>query len=183
MLNLLRFDNRVWLLWAVWILLLPLKWIFAAAAAACIHEVCHIAAVLLLGGRVRGITVAPLGAVIEVEGVHGYREILCTLAGPVGSFLLMSLIHRFPLLGLCGLVQGVFNLLPVYPLDGGRALAGFLEATVPNQAGMISLWIERIVFFLLMALVIFVSLRYSLGFFPVMFCVLMIINARLRKRP
>ena len=118
-----RLDDRVWILWAVWILLIPAPWLLGAVAAACVHEMGHILAVLLLGGSVHRIVIGPFGAKIHAAGIDGYREAFCALAGPLGSFLCLLVIRRFPVLGLCALVQGSFNLLPIYPLDGGRALS------------------------------------------------------------
>lgn len=119
----IRLDDRVWILWAIWILLIPGRWLFGAAAAACVHEAGHVLAVVLLGGKLQWILIGPFGAKIRAEGIEGYREALCALAGPVGSFLCLLLIRKFPVFGLCALVQGIFNLLPVYPLDGGRVLS------------------------------------------------------------
>ena len=179
----LRFDERVWLLWAVWILLLPLKWLVAVVVSACVHEVFHISAVLLTGGTVRCVRVMPLCTVIEVERIGCCQEIICALAGPAGSFLLLAVVHYFPLLGLCGLIQGVFNLLPVYPMDGGRALRCILECAFPHRAVYMFDWIERITLFLIFLLSLLISVYYSLGSWPVLLCILAIMNALLRKRP
>ena len=64
----------------------------------------------------------PGGAAIDAVLPGQGRELLAVLAGPVGSLLLLGVHRWFPRLALCGLVQGLFNLLPVRPLDGGRAL-------------------------------------------------------------
>lgn len=181
--SLIRTDERVWLFWAALLLLLPLNWLLAAATAACIHEAAHLAAVRLLGGRIRQIRLEPFGAVIEAEGIGGPQEALCALAGPLGSLLLVLVIHRVPLLGLCGLIQGVFNLLPVYPMDGGRTVLRLLEAVIPEQADRVTAIIEIAVFFLLLGVTVLGAIRYSLGCFPVFFCILAIGRAILRKRP
>ena len=178
-----RLDDRLWLLWAVLILVLPLKWLLCAVLAAAVHELFHIGTVCLLGGRIRGIRIAPLGAVIAAEEISGYREALCALAGPAGSFLMVLLIRRFPVLGLCALVQGSFNLLPVYPMDGGRAVRCLLEAACPLRAVKTAAVIEITVLFGLLAAVVGASVRYSLGWYPTVVCILAILNAILRKRP
>ncbi len=118
----IRLDDRIYLHWALLLLLLPVQWILAMAIAAAFHELCHMAAVHAVGGRVNSLKVLPFGAVMVVEEISGLKEGFCALAGPLGSFLLVLFIRPFPVLGICGLVQGLFNLLPVYPMDGGRIL-------------------------------------------------------------
>lgn len=124
----LHLDDRVWILWALWILLIPAPWLLGAVAAACVHELCHIGAVCFFSGKVRRIAIGPFGAKIHAEGISGIQEAVCALAGPAGSFLCVGLIRIFPVFSLCALVQGLFNLLPVYPMDGGRALSCLITA-------------------------------------------------------
>ena len=113
------------ILWAVLILSLPMKLLLGAAAAALFHELCHAAALKLAGGRIGGITFGAGGITMEMDAMAPGRELWCALAGPAGSLMLAVL----PLgtVSLCALVQGIFNLLPVWPLDGGRAVGCLLE--------------------------------------------------------
>jgi len=180
---LIQISSACLLLWAVFLLLLPLKWLLAVVTAAAIHESFHIAVVWFLGGRVRRIRLNPLGAVIEAEKISGYREAVCALAGPAGSLLLGMLIHWFPLLGLCGLVQCCFNLLPVYPMDGGRVLLCLLEGSWPNCADGIVKAIEITVLLSLFLLAVLLAVKYSLGYFPAFIFLLMTGKALLRKKP
>ena len=115
------------------VLLVPGNWLLAALAAACIHEAGHILALVLLGGRVRSVRLGAFGAVIEGEGVSGAGAALCTLAGPLCSFLTVLLARTFPLLALCGLLQAIYNLLPVYPADGGRILCCLSNLLLPGR--------------------------------------------------
>ena len=62
-------------------------------------------------------------------------ELLSALAGPAGGFMLFALHPVLPRLATAGLVQSVYNLLPVYPLDGGRIFRCILEMTLlPSKA-------------------------------------------------
>ena len=71
---------------------------------------------------------------MELGCLSPVRELLAAAAGPVGSLSLMLMGRFFPRLALCGLVQGLFNLLPIYPLDGGRILRRALELALPDRA-------------------------------------------------
>ena len=119
------------ILWAFLILTLPMKFLASALVAAIFHEICHALAVQLLGGRILAMTLGGGGMVMEVAGLDTKGECLCALAGPVGSLILVVL--PFPTLAFCGLCQGLFNLLPIMPLDGGRILGCILEMTIPQH--------------------------------------------------
>ena len=77
---------------------------------------------------------------MEVSELDAKGECLCALAGPLGSLILAFL--PFSTLALCGLVQGLFNLLPIMPLDGGRILGYFLEMTLPRYREKIEICME-----------------------------------------
>lgn len=119
---------------ALTLLVLPLPWVAAAVLAAAVHELCHYLAIAALGGQVGRIAVGSGGAAMELGCLSPVRELLAAAAGPVGSLSLMLMGRFFPRLALCGLVQGLFNLLPIYPLDGGRILRRTLELALPDRA-------------------------------------------------
>ena len=122
-------ENELWgcFFLALLLLTVPLKLLAASAVAAGFHELCHIWAVRALGGRVEGAAFTAGGAVLDISGLSSGAEALAAAAGPLGSFLLLLLVRICPALALCAFVQGCFNLLPVYPLDGGRILVGAME--------------------------------------------------------
>lgn len=130
-----RLDPKMYFLLALLLLTLPLPWLLAAVTAALFHELCHLAAVRLAGGRVTGLTIGPGGAVMEGQLPPGVGAGLAILAGPAGSLALLALCHVCPRIALCAGIQGLFNLLPLPWLDGGRALRWGMERLALRREG------------------------------------------------
>lgn len=98
----------------------------AALCAAAAHELGHLAAIWAAGGQVSRLRLTAVGAELRLEGTLSYgRELLCALAGPLVNLLLALEAARLGAVVFAGLnlVLGLFNLLPVSALDGGRALS------------------------------------------------------------
>lgn len=116
--------------------LLVAPWEVAAAVllAAALHEGGHLAALAAFGVPVDGLRLGACGAVIYAPGARRLsygRELAVTLAGPLVNLALAPLLARLAVrygwAWLClfagaHLVLGVYNLLPIPPLDGARAL-------------------------------------------------------------
>lgn len=117
---------------AACILLLPLRWILSAVIAAAVHELCHIAALKICRINISSLEVGAFGAKIETGLMMPAQQIICAAAGPLGSFLLLIFARWIPLISLLGFMQGVFNLLPIYPMDGGRILHSIFAICMPN---------------------------------------------------
>lgn len=101
----------------------------ALVCAVAAHELGHVLALVLLGGRVEGLTLAATGPVLHCASQgSGWRDVLCALAGPaLGALAFFLLRQRWQLLAEMSAVLSLVNLLPVLPLDGGRALAAALD--------------------------------------------------------
>lgn len=123
------------ILGALLVLTLPLGYLAAAILAAAWHEACHALAVLALGGKVLSLRLGLGGARMETSPLDPLPGAICALAGPAGSFLLLGLSHWFPQIAAWGLLQGCFNLLPIYPLDGGQALRRLAPCLAPWVEG------------------------------------------------
>lgn len=110
------------ILLALMVLILPLQWVTAALIAALFHEWCHILAIRLCGGKTSGLEVGAGGARLQAKGLSRGQELVCSLAGPLGGLFLLLFARWIPRTAVCAGFQSLFNLLPIYPLDGGRAL-------------------------------------------------------------
>ena len=115
-------DGGFWLVLSLMLLLFPFRFFLGVVIAAAVHELGHLLAIRLTGGRVRRVCIHAAGAGIETAPMEPGREALCALAGPGLGALTILAWRWYPELALAGLVQTVFNLIPVYPLDGGRAV-------------------------------------------------------------
>ena len=115
-----RVEGGVWIVLGLAVLLLPLRVLLGIVLAAAVHELGHLTAMYFLGVPVLGINLHPGGARIEAGPMEPGEEVICALAGPVAGAMTIFAWKWFPELAVVGLVQTVFNLIPVYPLDGGR---------------------------------------------------------------
>ena len=105
---------------------------YAFLAAAAAHEAGHVMAIYLVGGRVTGIRLGMCDAKIETRGLGYRQEIFCALAGPGMSVLVcLALRKAYATCAAISLLLGLFNAMPVYPLDGGRALRAGLCLVLP----------------------------------------------------
>ena len=116
------------MLLAVWFALAngwePLATVLGAAA---VHELGHWVTLRLLGAKVTGFRLCVLGASLETDsGRLSYGgELAAVLAGPAANLLAalaLTAAGRGPAAAGANLVLCLFNLLPIRPLDGGRAL-------------------------------------------------------------
>ena len=116
----------------------------ALFASVLVHELAHSLYALSHGGKVRSITLLMLGGVSELTEApqRPAQEAWMALAGPATSLAIGAACYgllqatagvggfdaRFALfyLGQLNVVLGVFNLLPAFPMDGGRILRAVL---------------------------------------------------------
>ncbi len=114
---------------------------------ALIHELGHLIVGLLMGMKPEKIELMPFGVTISFKiNVKEYnrkikkgntfeiKKIIVALAGPITNFIIilvtcnlnLEIIKSLIIIYTNFLIM-VFNLLPIYPLDGGRILKGILH--------------------------------------------------------
>ena len=121
-------SGGFWLLLAWFALVNSAQVLITVLGAAIVHELGHYLVLRGVGGQVRRIRINVFGAVMDADGTklsYG-REAAVVLAGPAANVLCVWVCLLFDLemdafMG-ANLILGLFNLLPLRPLDGGRAL-------------------------------------------------------------
>ena len=172
----LRISPAAFLLPAVFIALSPVEMLLAVLLAALCHELGHYLLVRALGGRLDAITMTALGAEMHIapDSRLSYgRELLATAAGPAVNLLLGCILatggRHIPILYLLSgvqLVLGLFNLLPIMPLDGGSILwLAVAWLTEPYTADRVTVDVGLAVSVLLLAAAIMVGMRTGGGGF------------------
>ena len=138
--------------------------------AVCIHELCHLLSLWLLGIPVSQLTFTLTGAKMQTGPMAPAQECLSAAAGPLGGLLPMLFCRYIPRIAICGLVQSLYNLLPLFPLDGGRILRCCLWAILSEtQAARIEQILRWIVLIGLSAGAIWLHITYAFGLMPLLF--------------
>jgi len=169
------------LFFAAMLFVLPLQWVIAMVVAAAVHEGFHAITILLTGGKICSISIGGRGVVLHTGPMTGMQEFLCAIAGPIGSFLLVLCARWLPRAAICGFVHGAFNLIPLFPLDGGRMLRGLLDCFLgANVAGRAFGWVQKgIVFIIILGCII---LTFRVGILPLLLGILLL-RRQVRENP
>jgi len=111
-----------------------------ASIALSLHELSHATAACAFGCPVPSVELMPFGGVARIgrDALPRRIEQPIALAGPISSFVAAGMtaacMHLFPQIASrllpffrFNLTLGLFNLLPAFPLDGGRVLRASLQ--------------------------------------------------------
>ena len=116
--------------------------------AVVVHELAHSLIAIKNGARVRSITLMMLGGVSLLEGeLPPAKEAWMAFAGPLASFAIAVVSYAIYRLAPVPIEIGIalfafamtnaflaaFNLLPAFPMDGGRVLRGLLAGRLGQE--------------------------------------------------
>ncbi len=178
-----------------------------------IHELAHSLVSKNKGIKVTKIVLLPIGgaSMIDYDKLTPKLEVLISVAGPLVSLALgglFGLLYLYVHTGLLGqavyilfelnILLGLFNLLPGFPLDGGRVLRGYLQrkynfmkatklAVKVSYAVIVALIVGTIIYAVLIPNVSF-AYRYLIAFWDLIIALFLydgakfeLVNAEIRQ--
>lgn len=176
-------EPAFYLMLAVALLLIPIPWVLSWILASILHELGHCAAIRLCGYQIQALRISCKGATIYTESLLN-REWFCALSGPLVGFLLFAFVKWIPKIAICGVMQSLFNLLPIEDMDGSRVLRGLLGVLLSEKVAnrLVSL-ISVLTIMLLLAVFMFVLQRWNMGGVPFLLCIGLLADKVKRKIP
>lgn len=137
--------------------------------SAILHELGHLLVLLFLRIPVTKIRVRCSGAVICTCFPGYWKEMVCAAGGPIVSLLAAIFIGKqYSDLRIISLLLGIINLLPLYPLDGGRILrCGLLLCFSEERSNRIAKCTAYVVGSMLLFLVCWGTTVFQAGIWPI----------------
>ena len=128
------------------------SFVFALFIIAFIHELFHVFAARLFNLKISEIKILPIGCYANIENLDSIKrleQIIVLLLGPLSFFFTRAIItylYRIDFISVYGfreyneinLFMMLFNLLPIYPFDGGRVLKIILSSFVSEKKSLVA---------------------------------------------
>ena len=135
----------------------------ALAVSVTLHELGHALTARAFGYRTRDITLSLLGGCASLIALprKAWQEFVTALAGPLVSFAISGAVFLLYVFGVSvpnawlrnvlaytfwmNIMLGTFNLLPGFPMDGGRIFRSFMCAFLArSKATLVAMWVGRV---------------------------------------
>lgn len=135
---------------------LALLWIPVLFLSVLIHELAHAAMIAILGFGPSEVALSGLGGhTYKERRAQPWQNLLISIVGPLSSFGLALLFILLPLgipffrtdpmmvplsqlMVMANILWGIFNFLPIFPLDGGSVLYNFIAMFASAKTSFIT---------------------------------------------
>lgn len=180
----LTFSGSFFFLLAAAFILVPIPWLAAWICTLIIHECFHYIALRLCGGSVQLIRVGHNGIIMETQPLSFLEEAICAYAGPIGGLVVLLLAKHIPRVAICTLFLSAYNMLPIFPLDGGRGLGCILRRYLgETKAERVQKCIENGTLLIIFLFSIYAVLRLGLGLLPAVIATILLVRSKGIKFP
>lgn len=147
-----KIDLKIFLFVFLFLLTSQIEIYILLMIFAIIHELGHLIAGLILKFKTDEIRITPFGLQIKFNCNYNNtkefttKKAIIALAGPLTNFVIAVILiilgkintnlqytYLYKLVIYSNLLIGIFNLLPIYPMDGGRILKEILKIAYGNK--------------------------------------------------
>lgn len=137
----------------------------------------HLFSAILLGKHLRGIKIMPTGINLSLSAASSYaQELLIAAAGPLMNLLYAAFAVYFPppltmAVREISLILAFLNLLPLFPLDGGRMFIAAASSLLGAEIGeKISSLFSLLFLSFLWILSLYIFFYSGVNFMLLLFC-------------
>lgn len=145
----IKIDLKIFIVVLIFLLTRQIEVYLALMLFAIIHEIGHLLMGIILGFKPKKIEILPVGvsACFYMNSKDYNKKVICaniltikklciTIAGPLTNFMIAIIFCLFniKILGIsreqivyANMLIGIFNLIPIYPLDGGRIIKSLVH--------------------------------------------------------
>ncbi len=148
----IKVDLKIFIAILIFLLTEQLNIYIVFMLFAIIHELGHILTGIILGFKPKNIEVLPIGISacfymqcddynkkINYANRFVLKKVIISCAGPITNFIIAIIFYFFDFsifnisrefIIYTNLIIGIFNLIPIYPLDGGRIIKNILHIKI-----------------------------------------------------
>lgn len=165
------------------LLFLPPKLMLVWLVSVLTHELSHYLSILITGGKIHNIQIGLSGFKMQTSSMSHWQELFCAASGPVGGLMLFIIfMKKLPLLAVFALIHSLYNLIPLYPLDGGRVLHSVIGLLCSEgHFNRVTSNMDACVSIILVLVAVCLILRFMSGPLPLILVLVMIFNNKRLK--
>ena len=149
----IKLNLNIFLFLSIFLITKQIKIYCMLMLFAFIHELAHLIAGILLGFKPEAFRIMPFGFSIEFKtepqnynkkviksNILAVKKIIIALSGPLLNIIIaiIGILHKMDEnIIYSNILLVLFNLIPIYPLDGGRILKNLLKIFFGNKKAII----------------------------------------------
>ncbi|MCH5172055.1 MAG: hypothetical protein J1F31_04455 [Erysipelotrichales bacterium] len=168
------------------------SFVFDLFVIAFIHELFHVFAARIFNLKISEISFLPIGCYAKISDLeHAKRgvQIIVLLLGPLSFFFtraIITFLYRNDIISIYGfrefneinLFMMVFNLLPIFPFDGGRILKIVISSLISEKKSLIITSLVGILMSSIFVLRLLEIRQYLFAFFIVFYAIKNIVTIK-----
>ena len=143
----IRIDLKILIFFVLFYFTNQLKIYLVIMLFCFIHELGHIFVGLIFNMKIEKLEIMPFGFSVSFEDsvTENFKKIFVAAAGPLVTLALILIFFNIEIklkqeIIYSNILILIYNLMPIYPLDGGRIIKGILQIKVEEERAQKMIW-------------------------------------------